>query len=56
MSSPTAVEDALYNIWPSESRATAVAAAVKCELPDGFDVYRRWADGIGLAAADVASC
>ena len=50
------VEDALYNIWPNDSRAREVAAAVKYELPDGFDIYRRWADGIGFTAADVAAC
>jgi len=47
------VEDALYNIWADADRAPDVAAAIKHELPDGFNTFRRWADGTGLASNDI---
>ena len=53
MTASANIEDALYNIWPRQNRAREVAAAVKCELPDGFDIYRRWASGIGLVREDI---
>ena len=47
------VEDALYNIWADANRAPDVAAAIKHELPDGFNTFRRWAEGTGLASNDI---
>ena len=42
------LEDAIFDIWPHETRALRVAAAIKKASPDDQELFVRWAGEIGL--------
>ena len=47
------LEDALFDIWPHETRALQVAAAIKKASPDDQELFVRWASEIGLMREDI---